>query len=583
MKIKVLIDVFLYITIFIFIVGMFIFSSVLVFKINNIDYSIIQELGKNWSQGMITDIEVSETPCKGDYENILTDRYQGTRLGCKCNNFPLEIGTCNKIHDEEIDYEVFSKNCFEVPATPPVNYKLWRGYYICAKRDRVSYFKLDTLDPLSKCPKDKPKKCGKLDSLGNIYCVKEKEECPINNIQFANTQSEFDKIKHKKFKLIDKFIYFSNDSEKGKVITNFKVSDGEPCANYHYQNSYHGFTYILNIKYLEQPCTYLVGDTYYDYRYTIIDTYDNINIYIENKVYDLIKDLPEMVPLDFDYDLFSRGFFGVTNKCKKDIRENFKNIDDFVIKLITIDKLFSYSFHISLVIFILVFMLVLSITIGTFNNFNKCLDNRVTFTILSMVFVLGLTILAISFYRKFMGIHYYYNFLMNNCMDSINDFLIDLFNKEIEQIKDISLYLIVFSTMCFMLLISELLSPIWIKYVKKCLCMKLRRKKSKKTKEYSESKKDLVIVEGFSIPNIVQRVKTLEDTEDLRSSDQDFESSDLNSTKGQGPNILLHDHRHSIKNKGKRDSIKKDNLIKRDSIKKDSTKKDSLFKGDKES
>ncbi len=185
MRQQSLINLFLYIAIGSFIYGIFICSTILLYQFRLVDYQILKDLGKNWSEGLITEVVIRNTACSGEYENILKDSYPGTVPGCTCSNFPVERGSCN-LNDDEENYEMFSNDCKEVDLTPQVKYQKWRGHFICAKRQNVNYFALTTTPPLSNCPENKPKSCGKLDSLGNIYCVEKNTTCPINQISFMD-------------------------------------------------------------------------------------------------------------------------------------------------------------------------------------------------------------------------------------------------------------------------------------------------------------------------------------------------------------------------------------------------------------
>lgn len=80
------------------------------------------------------------------------------------------------------------------------------------------------------------KKCGILNNKGRILCLPEEEECPLNGFAISsnNEDSRFEGYSKSKVKDsdsgLDYYFYYTNKNINKNIITNFKLSDGYPCA-----------------------------------------------------------------------------------------------------------------------------------------------------------------------------------------------------------------------------------------------------------------------------------------------------------------------------------------------------------------
>ena len=76
------------------------------------------------------------------------------------------------------------------------------------------------------------KKCGKLDDMGNYICVKENDECPINDIKVTDLRDEeLERLNYSHIIINYKYFYYTNTSEK-PVISKLKVAEeGKICAD----------------------------------------------------------------------------------------------------------------------------------------------------------------------------------------------------------------------------------------------------------------------------------------------------------------------------------------------------------------
>ena len=73
------------------------------------------------------------------------------------------------------------------------------------------------------------KKCGIIDSLDNILCMKKYDDCPINDIIINNTE----KIEnYTSIALNDTlFFHYTNKMVNKKIVSDLFVFKGKPCYN----------------------------------------------------------------------------------------------------------------------------------------------------------------------------------------------------------------------------------------------------------------------------------------------------------------------------------------------------------------
>ena len=84
------------------------------------------------------------------------------------------------------------------------------------------------------CEEKNLKKCGILDTLGNIMCIPEGEECPINELVIDN-RSKIDEYKNNNYKVgylndvnQNNYIYYRNDQIDKEIIAKIKASNETP-------------------------------------------------------------------------------------------------------------------------------------------------------------------------------------------------------------------------------------------------------------------------------------------------------------------------------------------------------------------
>ena len=212
--------------------------------------------------------------------------------------------------------------CFNIKAQPDIPYRFYKGKRLCtSKRPKKNYFDYvkSSVDKYSYCSNGK-KSCGKLD-YNRILCVKDTEDCPINDIVYNNlSEYESNGITYHTIEINDnEYLHYTNKKTDNYIITTLTSlggsEEGFPCAA-NDNKRFVSFSQIENNKY----CT---GD-YKDYKYYFykkLSTFPLKQFYEENEV-DLSY-LPEYKNRrEFgNVTLFSTGFFSLS---KEDIN-NFKS------------------------------------------------------------------------------------------------------------------------------------------------------------------------------------------------------------------------------------------------------------------
>ena len=156
-------------------------------KINNSDYFYLKSLGINWSKGPVVSIINRSSTCEKGEEAILNDYWPGTVSGCDCSNqfslfgtAKLKRGVCSRSKNSGERY------CRDVTPIKPIQFSVWDKTALCGKRIDSNYLDMQIVERENDCVNG-TKSCGKVDSLGNILCVKSDQICPINYIEILPT------------------------------------------------------------------------------------------------------------------------------------------------------------------------------------------------------------------------------------------------------------------------------------------------------------------------------------------------------------------------------------------------------------
>ena len=141
------------------------------------------------------------------------------------------------------DSEYDTCSYFDARKDLRIEYKYFKGNRLCtSKRPNKNYFDyLDSSIDINEQCKNGTKKCGKLD-INRILCVKETENCPINDIVYNNQQFYIsNNINYTSIKLNSEkkeeyeYIHYTNEQIDNFIITNLTIIGGEgiavPCGS----------------------------------------------------------------------------------------------------------------------------------------------------------------------------------------------------------------------------------------------------------------------------------------------------------------------------------------------------------------
>ena len=159
-----------------------------------------------------------------------------------------------------------------------------------------------------KC-KEGYKQCGIIDTMDNILCLEESDECPINYIVRSNSMTPPEEIlKYSTYdvKLIEKGTYFfyTNEAIDNYVISQFSINTNRPCLT------------------LKDSCDKEYGDEKLkeDERYRYLDSMNKHSFYREHGFFGLDMDYENKEDLLrlYNVSLYYRPFIGYDLSCVND-------------------------------------------------------------------------------------------------------------------------------------------------------------------------------------------------------------------------------------------------------------------------
>ena len=180
------------------------------------------------SERPLFDFEISQNDISGK-TNITFFEYKGRKVYYGNRADTVDKTNFTKIYKHKFFYNGKDRNYFD--------YK--NKYSVQSSED---------------CPTNH-KKCGILDSTGRILCLPNDEECPLNGFKITETNDNpFSGVTEFEQKIVsydddvDHYIWYTNKNYNGKIITEFKLSKGAPCAksseiswHEYYQNEVEGY------------------------------------------------------------------------------------------------------------------------------------------------------------------------------------------------------------------------------------------------------------------------------------------------------------------------------------------------------
>jgi hypothetical protein len=230
-------------------------------------------------------------------------------------------------------------------------------FYEESDKNYFDYINKYSVESGNNCP-DNYKKCGILDSSKRILCLPEDDQCPLNGFGISDSESDTQYNGYESKKVYDSidnsiyYLYYTNKNSDGDIITEFKLSDGIPCAEI---SEINWLKYYDNEIENNYGCKTFVDGDLNNRRYSQV-SYGVINMK------SLYKDNGLTDPPNYDYIegaavfLFVRNYNEIDEKCFNDFFENFeieKKYYDSVLNVVRILGAFSIAFILATFIYLI--------------------------------------------------------------------------------------------------------------------------------------------------------------------------------------------------------------------------------------
>jgi len=180
------------------------------------------------------------------------------------------------------------------------------------------------------CPENY-KKCGILDSADRILCLPTSDDCPINGFGISDSSSDSKYSGYEKTEVVDStdgskyYLYYTNSKVDEKIITDFKLSAGDPCASSSEKNWY---KYYKDEVVKEYGCNSNIENRKYSNRYEqVSEKIINMkNLYKENGLTDPPNNENFGNP---SVSLYVRNYNELDEKCFEKFIKDFKDEDKY--------------------------------------------------------------------------------------------------------------------------------------------------------------------------------------------------------------------------------------------------------------
>ena len=218
--------------------------------------------------------------------------------------------------------------------------KILRNKFLYDGKDKnyLDYKNDYSVESGNNCPQNY-KKCGILDSNNRILCLPNDEDCPLNGIGISTTNNDPKYNTYNKKEVIDSqtsstyYIYYTNNNYEGKIITEFKLSHGSPCAKSSEKN---WISFYSNEVEQEYSCQTSIDGSIYSDRYTkVTDTGISMQgLYHDNGLYESPQNSEAT---SATIDLYVRNYNQMDEKCFKDFIKDLEDEEkyyDSIVKII---------------------------------------------------------------------------------------------------------------------------------------------------------------------------------------------------------------------------------------------------------
>ena len=320
-------------------------------------------------------LSLSQTNTHPQQNKTALGYFPGIQDGCYCRNYMFVIVSfpfnfCyDRICQGHCGKNKRRSGCFNIYEIEERSMSRWEGVSIYSEYDKdfLDYYSLlqYSVKPNQTCPKGF-KKCGILDSLGQIACLPEEKSCPINYIEITSTPEcsmagkleNITTIPFTTFNYTKKYIHFSNTNIDKNIITKFRIFDSDkPCANPN--EIYNPSVTAIDVHSVTE-CKMKVNGSFYDLEYQMIDYMNKYNLYQTNHILEQMKTngFPETYIniMNFvDSYLFVRNYYGIK---KEKFTQNYiskgwdSELDYFLNRVFDSNKGFAiFTFFLSIVTF----------------------------------------------------------------------------------------------------------------------------------------------------------------------------------------------------------------------------------------
>ena len=311
----------------------------------------------------------------------------------------IRQGTCEKdYYYYEFDDEYYCINLVNATKAKPIS--IWKG--IEFKSLNNSYYQYLNLLNLSvssteECPSTL-KQCGLLDTMNNKMCIDKDKECPINMLTYKKTAEPPTEYNYT-FKNVSfddsSYLYYTNEAIDHHILGRFRISDGDICINSEEYNSV-STHYVLDY-YDYNGCKTEANGTFYDSKYIQLDSMNKYELYKQNGIIDIMKQLPNYPYKEFQSQtsyLYYAPYIGYNKEC---FFQNFNKTNDNEIPYSGKDNLLNGAI-VLFIIFVIILIICFIFEIGYIIESKEKNGKNLLFASLVptvMETVIGFTILII--------------------------------------------------------------------------------------------------------------------------------------------------------------------------------------------
>ena len=245
----------------------------------NIDLSKLKSIVNNLDNSPIFDISLSNNGKCENSEKIILGHHKTKEENCNCHG---------KFHPGYCTYEELRNGCITIEPKKINNIHIWDGNEFCIKTNNKSYVELlnYTVNKNEEC-KEGFKNCGFIDTLYHKFCIIEKENCPINNIEISKSNvPPNDGFKYKTIPLKNnKYLYFTNENINNNIISSLTFSKEKYGLNHTFdKKTYNLIDNELKKNLLEDNILYVNEQNFTNHNISLFSgTYYGFNLqYIKN-------------------------------------------------------------------------------------------------------------------------------------------------------------------------------------------------------------------------------------------------------------------------------------------------------------